>query len=367
MGFTAVRATVLLAIIALVMVACGTDTDDPTTGAGTPGAGTPGTETPGTETPTADATPEPDDFEPAGITLTLNFLAGGPQAGFTYAKELGYYDEVGLDVTIEEGQGSATTAQLVASGATDIGYADGPAIMQLRAQGADITIVAVILQTNGFAVISLEETGIEQVSDLVGRRLAVQPAGAPGLLLPALLEENNVDPADIDQVASDPAALIPALLQGEVDAIVAGADSQSVNIRAEGFEINEQFYRDNGVPTVGLSIAVPDSLIESNPELVSRFVDASLRGWDAARDDPRAAAESLVATFVAADVEQIHDQLLVDLMLVCAEGAETLGMPPAQNWDLTHELLVEFLELPEEPPIDEYYTTEFIPADAPAC
>ena len=45
------------------------------------------------------------------MKLTLNFLAGGPQAGFIYAKKLGYYKDVGIDLTIEEGKGSATTAQ----------------------------------------------------------------------------------------------------------------------------------------------------------------------------------------------------------------------------------------------------------------
>jgi len=54
------------------------------------------------------------------LKLTLNFLAGGPQAGFMYAKALGLYDKAGINVTIEEGRGSGTTAQLVATGQTDV-------------------------------------------------------------------------------------------------------------------------------------------------------------------------------------------------------------------------------------------------------
>ena len=52
------------------------------------------------------------------MRLTLNFLAGGPQAGFMLAKKLGYYKDAGIDLTIEEGKGSATTAQQVATGQT---------------------------------------------------------------------------------------------------------------------------------------------------------------------------------------------------------------------------------------------------------
>jgi ABC-type nitrate/sulfonate/bicarbonate transport systems, periplasmic components len=70
------------------------------------------------------------------MRLTLNFLAGGPQAGFMLAKKLGYYKDVGIDLTIEEGKGSATTAQQVATGQTDVGFADAPAAMQIRSKGA---------------------------------------------------------------------------------------------------------------------------------------------------------------------------------------------------------------------------------------
>jgi NitT/TauT family transport system substrate-binding protein len=312
----------------------------------------------------AEPTPE---YEPFAPKLILNYLAGGPQAGFTYAKELGYYEDVGLDVTIEEGQGSATTAQLVATGNTDFGFADAAAAMAVRAQGGKVKIVAPILQTNGFAIISLKETGIEEPSDMRGKTIAVQPGSAHTALLDAILLANGLSQDDVNLVNIDPAALVGSLLEGAVDAILAGADFQSVQIRDRGFEINEIFYRDAGAPTVGLSILVNDDFMAENPDVVARFVDASLKGWDAARQDPEAAAQSLVDTFVSGDLEQIRKQLDVDLKLVCAPGAETLGAPPQENWQITWDLLTTYQDLPTELPIGDYYTTEFIPADAPAC
>src|SRR5271166_2736490 len=84
---------------------------------------------------------------PQKLTLTLNFLAGGPQAGFMYAQSLGLYKAVGIDLTIQEGKGSATTTQMLATGQTDVGFADAPSAMQLAAQGAPVEIIAPILQT----------------------------------------------------------------------------------------------------------------------------------------------------------------------------------------------------------------------------
>lgn len=311
--------------------------------------------------------PTDEPMEVVDVKLTLNFLAGGPQAGFMYAKALGFYDDVGLNVTIEEGQGSATTAQLVATGGAQFGFADGPSAMTVRSKGGAVKILAPILQTNGFAVISLAENGIESVQDLVGKTVAVQPGTAQTTLFDAVFEANGVDKDKVNITNIDPAALVGSLLEGRVDAILAGADFQSVQIRDRGFEVNDLFYRDIGVPTIGLSLIVNDQMIKDQPDVVARFVEASLKGWDAARKNPDAAAQAVVDQFISGDKEQILKQLNVDLLLVCAPGAETLGKVPSQNWKTTYELLVKYLAFPTDLPVEDYYTEEFIPANAPTC
>ncbi len=301
------------------------------------------------------------------VKLTLNFLAGGPQAGFMYAKKLGYYKDAGIDLTIEEGKGSATTAQLVATGQTDVGFADAPAAMQIRSKGAPVKIVTPILQTNGFAIISIEGTGINTPKDLLGKRLAVQPGTAQTTLLDAILLENKLDKSKLDIVNIDPAALVGALLEKKVDAILAGADFQSVQIRDRGFKVKDILYRDVGVPTVGLSVIARDDRIKSDPDLYKRFVAASLKGWDEARKNPDAAAAAVIEQFPAVTKDQILKQLKVDLDLVCAPGATQLGRVPDKNWQTTFELLTTYLQLPKDKPITDYYTTELQPADAPKC
>jgi len=52
------------------------------------------------------------------VTFQLNWMAGGPNAGFAAAVAEGYYKDVGLDVTLVQGNGSGNTAQLVANGVT---------------------------------------------------------------------------------------------------------------------------------------------------------------------------------------------------------------------------------------------------------
>jgi len=301
------------------------------------------------------------------MKLMLNFLAGGPQAGFMYGKKLGYYNDVGIDLTIEEGKGSATTAQQIATGQADVGFADAPAAMQVRSKGGPVKIVAPILQTNGFAIISLEETNIRQPSDLISRTVAVQPGTAQTTLLDAIFAANNVDKAKVNVVNIDPAALVGTLLEKKVHAILAGADFQSVQMRDRGFKIHDIFYRDVGVPTVGLSIIARDDKLAGSADLYRRFVAASIKGWDAARKNPDAASQAVVEQFAAGNKAQILKQLQVDLLLLCAKGSKALGLPPEENWKITYDLMTKYLQFPTDKPIADYYTTDFVPKDAAAC
>ena len=301
------------------------------------------------------------------MKLTLNFLAGGPQAGFMYAKALGLYEKAGINLTIEEGRGSGTTAQLVATGQTDVGFADAPAAMQLRAKNAPVKIIAPILQTNGFAIITLEDSGITKPADLAGKRLAVQPGTAQTTLLKAILTANNMDESKVNIINIDPSALVGTLIEKKVDAILAGADFQSVQLRDRGLKVRDIFYRDVGVPTVGLSVIARDDKLTADPELYRKFVAVSLEGWDMARKNPAAAAEAVVKQFPSATKDQIQKQLEVDLKLVCAPGATAMGRVPDQNWQTTYTLLTKYLDLPTTKPVGDYYTNDYLPASAPKC
>jgi len=302
------------------------------------------------------------------VKLTLNFLAGGPQIGFMYAKKLGYYSQAGLDVTIEEGQGSATTAQLVASGKTDIGFSDAPAVMAVRAKGGAVKIIAPILQTNGFAIMSLKESNITKVKDLLGKKIAVQPGTAQTALLDAVFLANGMDKNQVTVVNIDPAALVGSLLQKQVDAILGGADFQGVQLTDRGVQINVLYYKDIGVPTVGLSLVANEDLIKKDPDMLAKFVAASLKGWDAARKDPKAGAQAVLEQFPnAGSAAQFQKQAEIDFQVLCGPGAKNLGLVPTENWGKTYDLLTKYQSLPTTQPITDYYTEQFVPKAGPGC
>lgn len=368
-----------LLVLGFVLVACGTPAASPSTSA--PQSGEPAaSEEPAESTGEASEGPEPSEGGSAAtgcevgealtpISFQLNFTAGGYNAGFALALQEGYYEEVGLNVTILKGQGSGTTARLVASGQAGLAYADAIAVMQLVAQGAPIKILSTMYQSVPNAVTALADSGITEFEDLRGKSVAEPVGETPTAVFPILLEANGFAPDDVERVPMPGTSMVSALLQGQVDAILGSTDGYDLILEGEGAEIVSLPFADYGVGTVSTSIIASESFLESNGNEVRCFIEASLRGWDAAIDDPSAAIDALVETFPQDTRPELNlGQLEAAIDLFCKNDAQFVGKAEPEAWANTVEIAQDVLELPDTLEAEEYYTYDYLPAELPtAC
>ena len=231
------------------------------------------------------------------IPFQLNWMAGGANAGFAAALVEGYYKDAGLDVTIIQGNGSGNTAQLVANGRAQVAYADAVAVSQLIAKGAPMKVVATVYQSNPNAVMSLKKTGIKSVADLKGKKVGVPSGSSQTTMLPLLLKSNNLKESDINMIDMPVASMVPALLQGQVDAVLGSIDAYQIQAEAQGAQLDVYKFADHGVPTVSTSIFVSNSYLKENPDVVRKFIAASLKGWSFALDNPDKTIKDLKVVF----------------------------------------------------------------------
>src|SRR5215216_2821516 len=131
------------------------------------------------------------------VTFRLNWYMGGLHVPFYYGKERGFYKDEGIDLTINEGRGSANTVQVVAAGSDTFGLADSSSVIATAAKGAEVKSVMSLLNSTGFSVVSLASTGIKTPKDLEGKRLAVSPGDPLGQLFQALAAVNKLDTSRI--------------------------------------------------------------------------------------------------------------------------------------------------------------------------
>jgi NitT/TauT family transport system substrate-binding protein len=296
-------------------------------------------------------------------SLLLNWYLGGLHTPFYLGKERGYYEEEGINLTINEGRGSGRSVQVVAAKGDTFGMSDAGSLMLGVAKGTPIKAVMSLLNTSGFGIISLAEAGIETAKDLEDKRLAVSPGDALTQLFPAVVKANGLDGDRIELVFMDPPAKPVAVMEGRADALLGGIDDQYFLIQAQGHGPAALRFADLGVNTVGMTIHTHQDVIQENPDLVRRFVKATVRSWEAAKEDPDAAVDAALEAKPDLNRESTLKQLEVDLGLLSSENTEGkgIGYGADEDWERTKQLLVEYRELETGRPGASFYTNEFLP------
>lgn len=295
------------------------------------------------------------------VSLRLNWYLGGLHVPFYYGKAQGLYSAEGIDLTINEGRGSANTVQVVAAGSDSFGLADSSSVIVTASKGADVKSVMSLLNSTGFAVISMASSGIRTPKDLEGKRLAVSPGDPLGQLFQAVAAVNKLDMSKISLVQVDPAAKVVAVLEKKADALLGGADDQFFLIKQRGIEPAALRFADHGANIVGMTILTKGELIKSRPDLVRRFVRASARSWEAAKKNPGAAVDAGLKAKPDLNRQSTLDQLIVDIELLDSPNSRgRIGWGAQADWDQTLSLLKKYRGLETSQPWSAFHTNEFV-------
>ena len=299
------------------------------------------------------------------VSLRLNWYFGGLHVPFYYGKEKGLYKAEGIDLTINEGRGSANTVQVVAAGSDTFGLADSSSVIATAAKGAEVKSVMSLLNSTGFSVVSLASAGIKTPKDLEGKKLAVSPGDPLGQLFRALAASNNLDMSKISFVQVDPAAKVVAVLEKRVDALLGGADDQFFLIKYKGETPAVLRYADHGANIVGMTILTRESTIRDKADLVRRFVRATARSWEEAKKDPEAAVDATMKVKPDLNRASQLDQLKVDLELMDSPNSKgRVGWGDQRDWDQTLALLKQYRDVQTDKPWTVFHTNEFLPAQS---
>jgi NitT/TauT family transport system substrate-binding protein len=299
------------------------------------------------------------------VSLRLNWYFGGLHVPFYYGKEKGFYKAEGIDLTINEGRGSANTVQVVAAGSDTFGLADSSSVIATAAKGADVKSVMSLLNSTGFSVVSLASAGIKTPKDLEGKKLAVSPGDPLGQLFRALAASNRLDMSKISFVQVDPAAKVVAVLEKRVDALLGGADDQFFLIKYKGETPAALRYADHGANIVGMTILTRESTIKDKADLVRRFVRATVRSWEEAKKNPGVAVDTTMRVKPDLNRDSQLDQLKVDIELMDSPNSKgRVGWGDQRDWDQTLALLKQYRDVQTDKPWTAFHTNEFLPAQS---
>ncbi len=301
------------------------------------------------------------------VKLSLNFLPHGGHIGFFVAKDRGFYREAGLEVEIQKGEGSADAVVRAASGVVDFAFADLGSLVVARSRGLKLKAVAAVTDKDPSVIIALKSAGIRTPKDLEGKTIGAATGSSLRDTWPALAAANHVDMAKVRWVDMPASAYVASLLSRKVDAIatfVSSSPNYRVQARRIGEDVSILFYADFGVDTYGPGIVTTERLIRESPDLVRRFVEASLRGYAWAVGHPEEAARSFLKANPEASLERARaeEQIQADLMLTPAVARGGLGHYDERKVRRTRDLMLEARHInPNLVHLADIYTNEFVP------
>lgn len=303
------------------------------------------------------------DGETDNITLQLNWYPYGEHAPFYYGVEEGIFEEHGISLTVEAGQGSARTVQAIGQRDFDFGWADTPALLANIDGGVSVRSVGVFLQSTPSAVQVFTETGIEEPEDLKGKTIAVSAGDAVTLTFPMYLDAVGLSESDVTQQNLDSAGKNAAMMVGRVDGLIGFAHDQGPKIADEsGKDVTYLRYSDAGLNFFSNGLLAHTSTIENDPDLVERMVAATTAAFEAAQENP----EDAVAAMAGKDPQMPTEEVLLNqwqetIHLLSTENSE--GLPPGHNaaddWRQTIETLAEAGLINEAKETEAYFDAAF--------
>ena len=262
------------------------------------------------------------------LTLQLKWVTQGQFAGYYVAKDKGFYEAEGLDVTIKPGGPDIAPPQVIAGGGADVVVDWMPSALASREKGVPLVNIAQPFKKSGMMLTCRKETGIKAPADFKGKTLGVwffgneypflswmsqlgipTSGGADGVTV--LKQGFNVDP----------------LLQKQADCISTMTYNEYWQVIDAGISADDLVvfkYEDQGVATLedGLYV-LEDSLKDAKMvDKYARFVRASMKGWAYAAANPDEAADIVLENDASGAQTEKHQKRMVGEIVKLVDGSD---------------------------------------------
>lgn len=305
------------------------------------------------------------------LNMILNWTYQGPQSWFFLAQDNGYFDEVGIDLTIDQGKGSGAAVGQVAGGAYDVGFGDVNALIRLAGNTNEETPICVYQMYNKppFTVAVLSKSDIKTAADLQGRKLGGAANDGALKLFPAFANVAGLDTGGIE-ILNFQSNLREQMLKSEqVEGVFGYVNTIRFSAKLSGMNPDEDIrfinFGDYGMDLYSNGIILSKKLVAENPELVKGMVWAINKGVQDTLVDLDAAVESVARREPLINKAVEKERLIATLQdeMNHPELTETgLGAVNPDRFKESIDLVVKADGLERTPAASEIFTDAFLPS-----
>lgn len=239
-------------------------------------------------------------FSADKVTIQLKWVTQAQFAGYYVAKDKGFYDAEGLDVTIKPGGPDIAPAQVLAGGGADVMVDWMPSALAAREKGLPLVNIAQPFKSSGMMLTCRKDMGVNSTDDLKGKTLGVWFYGNeyPFLSWMSRLGLATDGSADGVTVLKQGWGVEP-LTEGQAACVSTMSYNEYWVVRDAGYtpeELTVFKYQNEGASTLEDGLYVLEkNLGDSNfKDKMVRFVRASMKGWKYAEANPKEAASIIL-------------------------------------------------------------------------
>ncbi len=262
------------------------------------------------------------------VTLQLKWVTQAQFAGYYVALDKGYYDDEGLDVTINPGGPDIAPPQIISGGGADVIIDWMPSALASRERGLPLVNIAQPFKSSGMMLSCRKDSGIASPSDFPGHTLGVWFFGNEYPFLSWMSQLGiPTDGSDGGVTVLKQGFSVDPLLQGQADCVSTMTYNEYWQLIDAGLSADELItfkYEDHGVATLEDGLYVLEESL-SDPDFVDRmvrFVRASMRGWKYAEDNPDEAAEIVLDNDATGAQTELHQKRMMGEIAKLTAGSD---------------------------------------------
>ena len=298
---------------------------------------------------------------PTPFTLTLDFYPNPDHAGIYMAEKLGYFDDAGLDVSIQTPSDPAAPTKLVAAGQSDLAISYEPEVLLAHEKGLEVIAIGALVDSPLTSMIWLGKSGIGGIAGLRGKTIATAGIPYQDAYLKTILARANLSPEDV-QTVNVGFGLLPAIVGGKADAMLGGfRNVEGIDLQLRGKDPVVTPVNELGVPTYDELVLLADrEQLEEGPEPYRLFLAALARGTAAAVKSPDATVDALLEANPDLDPQLTRAEVEATLPLLSADGRMNAG-----EWAEFIAWMKENEQIASEPAPSQVLSNAYLPGSIP--
>jgi NitT/TauT family transport system substrate-binding protein len=248
------------------------------------------------------------------LIFSPQWLPQAQFAGYYVAKEMGFYKEAGIDVEIVHPTTSLQVTAMLKNGKADVISLFLTTALTCKNQGLDIVNIGQISQHSAILIVTKKSSGIQELGQLDGKKIGIWKSGFDELPK-ALIAEKNLKVEWIPILST-----VNLFMLGGIDAMTVMSYNEYNQIINSGLDKNEL----NVFPLSDFGFDIPEdglyclkSTYENKKTALSKFLLASLKGWDYSAKNENIAMDIVLNNMLIAHVpaNKAHQQWMLGKIL----------------------------------------------------